>query len=86
MTFNTNTTAKSPFQFTARLVSKKTGKTATFINIVDEYSRAIFGVEAKKVSAKEAIEILPKHFGNDHFEVVITDLTETPTIITPEEY
>ena len=85
MAFN-KTNAKSKHQFTARMVSNKTGATVTWINLVDEFTRKIFGVPATEVTAEEALESLPQILDNEHVSVVITDLTAEIEIISITEY
>lgn len=85
MAFNT-TTSKNKNQFVARLVSKKTGKTASWVNLTDEFSRSVFGKELQDVTAQEAEEVLPKLFDNNYLEVAITDLTAEVEKVDPTEF
>jgi hypothetical protein len=76
MAFQSKSGSVSKAAFAARLVSKKTGATISWVNITDQFSRAVFAVaKATEVTAEEAEAVLPGILNNDFVEVVITDLT-----------
>ena len=86
MAFEPKNNTKNKNQFVARLVSRKTARTVSWINLTDEFSRSVLGVELKLVTAEKAQEVLPRLFGNDFLEVVITDLTKELEIVEPSEF
>ena len=85
MAFNTPTKS-SKNQFVARLISKKTAKTASWVNLTDEFARNIFGCEVKDITATMALDILPNMFNSPYLEIAVTDLTTELTVVSPEEY
>jgi hypothetical protein len=86
MAFNENTAVKrNKNQYVARLVSKKSGKTVSWINVTPEFSRSVFGEEPQNVTAQQALDVLPKVLTNDFVEVSVTDITaEQPTVEATE--
>jgi len=86
MAFNSTNTSKNKNQFVARQVSRKSGKTASWINLTDEFSRNVFGSELSMVTAQQAMEVLPKLYSNDYLKVAITDLTEEVKVVDPTEF
>ena len=86
MAFEQNKTNKNKNMFTARLVSKKSGKLASWINPPIEFSLAVFGKPLEQVTAQEAQEQYPKLFENEYLEVVITDTTAEIVQVDPTEY
>lgn len=76
MAFNSNTTKTSNKNlFVGRLVSKATGKTVSWINLTEEFSRKVFGCELADVTAQQAEETLPQILENQYIAVEITDVT-----------
>ena len=86
MAFETSKQNKNKNLFTARLVSRRTGKLASWINPPEEFSLKVFGKALNMVTAQEAEEKLPKLFENQYLEVVVTDLTAEIEQIDPTEY
>ena len=86
MAFNNSTQAKNKNQFVARLISRKSGKTASWINVTDEFSKTVFGAELRDVTAEDALVKLPALFNNQYLEVAITDLTAELTVVEVTEY
>lgn len=72
----TNTKAANKAMAVARLVSKKTGHTISWVNLTEQFAKAVFACEVKNVSAEDMQRVLPKLFENDFVEVMVTDLTE----------
>ena len=72
--------------FVARLVSVKSGKTISWINITEEFARKVFGVELKLVTAEEALSVLPSLLGNDNVTVEVTDLTADIEVVDATEF
>ncbi len=72
--------------FVARQVSKKTGKTASWLNLTEEFARTVFGCELKLVTAEQAMEKLPTIYETAFLEVAVTDLTLSIEVVSPEDY
>ena len=78
---------KSKNQFTARQVSKKTGRMISWIHITDDFARSVVGVASvEDVTPQQAIDILPRYYDSPLAECVITDLTTERPVISPEEF
>jgi hypothetical protein len=76
MAFQSKSGTTSKSAFAARLVSKKTGSTVSWINITDQFARAVFAeAKAIDVTAEQAEAVLPELLENEYVEVAITDLT-----------
>ena len=83
--FNANAT-KQKAMAVARTVSKKSGSTIGWINLTEQFSKSVFGVEVKNITAKQMEEVLPELYGNQYMEVVVTDLTAELAPISAIEY
>ena len=83
--FNANS-SKSKSMAVARLVSKKTGHTISWINLTEQFAKAVFGQEVKNVSAEAMLTTLPSLFNNDFVEVMVTDLTKELEPIPVSEF
>jgi len=86
MGFETNKSSANKNQFVARLVSKKTGKTASWINLTDEFSRTVFGTELKDVTAEIAEPKLVAVFSNQFLDVIVKDLTAEIVTVEATEF
>ena len=87
MAFQSKSGSTSKAAFAARLVSKKTGATVSWINITDQFARAVFAeAKAIDVSAEQAEEVLPTLLENEYVEVVITDLTAELDAIDAKDF
>lgn len=86
MAFDNKTKSTNKNLFVARLVSVKSGKTISWINITEEFARKVFGVELKLVTAEEALSVLPSLLGNDNVTVEVTDLTADIEVVDATEF
>ena len=84
----TNSKSKSTNKnlFVARLVSKATGKTISWINLTEEFSRKVFACELRLVTAEQALTTLPALMANDFMTVEVTDLTEAIEVVPATEF
>ena len=83
--FNANAT-KQKAMAVARTVSKKSGSTIGWINLTEQFSKSVFGVEVKNITAKQMEEILPALYENQYIEVAVTDLTAELEPISATDY
>ena len=72
--------------FVARLTSKSSGKTISWINLTEEFARKVFACELKLVTAEMAITTLPSLMNNDFMVVEVTDLTEAIEVVPATEF
>jgi hypothetical protein len=87
MAFNKSTSNQSKNQFVARLVSKKTGSTISWVNLTDEFARRVFAVaKVSEVTAEMAEDTLPMLLENDYVEVKIADLTLELEAISAKDF
>ena len=87
MAFNQPTTSKSRNQFTARMVSNKTGATVNWVNLTDDFARRVCGANSvADITPDKALEFLPSMLDNDRVSVVITDLTAEREVISADEF
>ena len=78
MAFNKDSKTKSKMQFTARLVSKKTGAMVSWLNLTDDFARKVFGVQrVDELTAEQVESTLPALLDNAFVEVAVTDLMES---------
>jgi len=84
MSFETNKSNKNKAQFTARLVSKVSGKAFGFFNPTPEFCRAVMGKDITEVTAEElivkTISLLQQS------ELVITDTTVPLEVVSPDAF
>ena len=84
--FTANNT-KSKNQFTARVISKKTGAMLGWFHPVDELARKLIGVSTvSEITPIQALSKLPQFFDNDLVELAITDLTADQEVVEPTAY
>lgn len=86
MAFDSKKKSDNKNLFIARLVSAKSGKTISWINITEEFARKVFGCELKLVTPTQAHDVLPGLLGNDNVTVEITDLTAEIEVVTATEF
>lgn len=72
--------------FVARLVSKSSGKTVSWINLTEEFARKVFACELKLVTAEQATKVLPPLMENDFLTVEVTDLTADVEVVPATEF
>lgn len=78
---------KAQNQFVARLVSKKSGKTVAFINIVDQFARDVFGTkDIETITADEVVEKLVPLIDKGLLEVAVTDVTAELEVVDSTDY
>jgi hypothetical protein len=78
---------KSKNQFTARQVSKKSGRMISWIHITDDFARTVCGVASvEDVTPQQAMDILPRYYDSPLAECVITDLTTERPVVAPEDF
>lgn len=84
--FKTNT-KKSKNQFTARLVSAKTGAMISWAHITDDFARKVFGAEnVAAVTPMQAETVLPTLLSNEMVTCVVTDIITERAPIDVSEY
>ena len=86
MAFKSNNSTGSKNMFVATFISRKTGKAGGWVNLTHTYAKDIWGKELNKVTAEEALEVVPGHYSNAYFDVVIKDLTEAQQTIDPSQF
>ena len=86
MAFNQTTNSKPRNLFTARMVSNNTNATVNFVNITEEFSRKVCGVNLNEMTAEQAEAVLPSLLNNDRVSVVITDTTAEREVISVEDF
>ena len=83
----TKNESKSKNQFTARTVSRKTGRMIAWVHPVDDFARAVAGVASiEEMTAQQAQDLLPRYYENDLVELIVTDLTSEREVVAPEDF
>ena len=81
------TSDKAQNQFVARLVSKKSGKTVAFVNIVDQFARDVFGTkDIETITADEVTDILKPLVDKGLLELAVTDVTAELEVVDATDY
>lgn len=85
MAFNTATSTNKN-QFVLRLVSRRTGDTASWVNLTESFCNKVFGKEIKNITPAEALEKLPPYYESKYLALEITDLTAEKRVIDITEF
>ena len=80
------TSSKNKALAVARLISRTSGHTISWVNLTSSFSRAVFKAEPHEVTAKQMLEKLPALLNNQYVEVAVTDYTAELEAIDPMEY
>ena len=83
---NSKTKNKNKNLFVARLASKATGKTISWINLTEEFARKVFACELRLITAEQAETILPPLMSNEFMIVEITDTTAAIEVVPATEF